>query len=66
MNEIKNTSVRHLLAGDVLAGSGFTVTRTPYSQVRTPKGRLVVEGNYPGSPVKAHVWNASTTVAVVA
>lgn len=64
--EIKNiTSVRHLHAGDVLAGSGFTVTRTPYTQVRTPKGRLVVEGNYPGKPVKAYEWNASTTVVIV-
>ena len=62
---IKSTTVRHLTTGDVLAGSGFTVTRTPWAGVRTPKGRMVVEGFYPGSPNKAHVWNASTTVSVV-
>lgn len=66
MNNNKQTSVRHLNAGDVLAGSGFIVARRPWAGVRTPKGRMIVEGNYPGSPVKAHVWNASTTVSVVA
>jgi hypothetical protein len=65
MNKNENTTARHLRAGMVLAGSGFTVTHNAYSGVRTPKGKVVVEGFYPGSPVKAHVWNASTTLAVV-
>ena len=67
MNKNKNTesvSVRHLRAGDVLAGSGFVVARTPWAGVSTPKGRMIVEGNYPGQPVHSHVWNASTTVRV--
>jgi hypothetical protein len=65
MNKIENTTARNLRAGMVLAGSGFTVTHNAWAGVRTPKGRVVVEGFYPGSPVKSHVWNASTTLAVV-
>lgn len=65
MNNIKTTTVRNLDAGDVLAGSGFVVARRPYTSTRCPKGRLHVEGNYPGSPVKVHTFNASTTVQVV-
>ena len=67
MNNNKNlvsTSVRYLAAGDVMTGSGFTVARQPYSSVRCPKGRLHVEGNYPGSEVKVYTMNASTTVTV--
>lgn len=66
MNNVTETSVRYLSAGDVLAGSGFTVTQRPYSGVRTPKGRMIVVGFYPGSEPKSYVWNASTRVSVVA
>lgn len=66
MNNNKQTTVRFLNAGDVLAGSGFTVTRRPYTSTRCPKGRLHVEGFYPGKPVKVHTFNASTAVSVVA
>lgn len=65
----KNTvskTARTLRAGDVLAGSGFTVTHNAWAGVRTPKGKVVVEGFYPGSPVKAHTFTASTIVPVVA
>jgi len=64
-NENTKTTARHLRTGMVLVGSGFTVTHNAWSGVRTPKGKVIVEGFYPGSPVKAHVWNASTTLTVV-
>lgn len=64
-NENSKTAARNLRAGMVLAGSGFTVTHNAWSGVRTPKGKVIVEGFYPGSPVKSHVWNASTTLSVV-
>lgn len=56
--------VRDLAAGDVLTGSGFVVTHTPWRGVRTPKGRMIVEGFYPGGTVKRYEWSASTTVSV--
>jgi hypothetical protein len=62
---IVRTSVRHLTSGDVLAGSGFTLTHTPYPSVRGRKGYLWVEGFYPNGAVKCREWNASTTVSVV-
>jgi hypothetical protein len=59
------TTARHLRAGDVIAGSGFVVTHNAYALTRTPKGRVVIEGYYPGSPVKAYEWSANTRVPVV-
>lgn len=56
------TTARHLKAGDVLAGSGFTVTHSAYSGVRTRKGYVIVEGFYPNGAVKAREWNANTRV----
>lgn len=61
---IVSTTARFLDAGDILVGSGFVVTRTAYRGVRTPSGKVRVEGHYPGSPVKAYEWNASTRVTV--
>lgn len=60
-----DTTVRHLQAGDVLVGSGFVVTHTPYSAARLRSGKLYVEGFYPGSPTKRHEWGASTTIAAL-
>lgn len=60
----KNKTVRSLLIGDMLVGSGFIVTNNPYRAVRTPAGRMVVEGYYPRGTIKAYEWNASTTVVV--
>lgn len=59
------TSVRHLRAGDVLAGSGFTVTHNPYTSVRGRKGYLWVAGYYPNGVNRRREWNANTTVTVV-
>jgi hypothetical protein len=64
MNTNKTTA-RNLRTGDVLAGSGFTVTHNAWAGVRTPKGKVIVEGFYPGQAVRQHVWNASTTLSVV-
>jgi hypothetical protein len=61
----KRVAVRQLVQGDTLLGSGFVVTRTPWAGVRTPKGKMVVEGHYPGSPVRAHEWNANTVVTTL-
>jgi len=61
----ERTTVRHLRAGDILSGSGFTVTRNPYTSVRCPSGRLWVEGHYPNGATVARAWNASTTVTVM-
>jgi hypothetical protein len=57
-----DTTVRHLQAGDVLSGSGFVVTHTPYSGVRLKSGKLYVEGYYPGKAPRRHEWGASTTL----
>lgn len=65
MNNIKNTQVRFLRAGDVLV-SGFVVTHNPYRATRTPSGKMVVEGHYPGKEIKRNVWSAGTVVNVVA
>lgn len=60
-----STTVRHLHAGDVLAGSGFRVTEGAFTSVRCPKGKVHVAGHYPGGRVKRMTWNPSTTVTVV-
>lgn len=57
-----DTTVRHLQSGDVLSGSGFVVTHTPYSGVRLKSGKLYVEGYYPGKAPRRHEWGASTTL----
>lgn len=59
-----NVTVAQLQPGDVLGGSGFTVTRRPYSQSTSRKGRLYVEGHYPNQPAYRHEWNRSTTMSV--
>lgn len=64
MKNVVTKSAKSLRAGDVLACSGFTVTHNAWSGVRTPKGKVVVEGFYPGSPVRAHKWSAHTVVQV--
>ena len=58
------TSARFLLAGDVLAGSGFVVTARATRGLRTPKGKVEVDGFYPGSPVKRYEFNGSTRMMV--
>ena len=63
-NENTKTTARHLRTGMVLVGSGFTVTHNAYAGVRTPKGKVVIEGYYPGQAPRIHVWNASTTLTV--
>ena len=57
-------TARNLQANDVLAGSGFVVSLNPWVGVRTPSGKVNVEGRYPRSLVERHVWNANTTVTV--
>lgn len=65
--ETVKTTVGRLTAGDVLSGSGFVVTHTPYQTVGlrgTPK--VVVEGFYPPtSQPTARAWNRNTTVTVI-
>lgn len=58
------TTARHLKRGDVLAGSGFTVTHNAYAGVCTRRGYVIVEGFYPGGAVRAREWNANTRVPV--
>jgi hypothetical protein len=65
--ETVKVTVRYLRAGDVLAGSGFVVTRTPYPTVALRGSRnLVVEGFYPGGKTAARQWNRDTTVTILA
>lgn len=59
------TQVRFLMAGDVLIGSGFTVTYRAVKGLRTPKGKHEVVGNYPGSPVKCHIFGSYTNVRII-
>lgn len=59
-----STTARWLLAGDVLVGSGFTVTRKAVRGLHTPKGKVEVCGFYPGSPERRYEWNGSTTLTV--
>jgi hypothetical protein len=56
---------RHLRKGDVLVGSGFTVTAHAWAGTRTPKGKVYVEGFYPGSEPKRYEWSAGTVVSLV-
>ncbi len=58
-------SVRHLIAGDTLAGSGFVVEAVGRG-LRTPSGRMDVLGHYPNRPTRLYSWNLSTTVEVLA
>lgn len=60
------TTVRYLRPGDVLAGSGFVVTHTPYPTVALRGTRnLVVEGYYPSdSTPRSRQWNRDTTVTI--
>jgi len=57
-------TAKDLRAGDVVIGSGFVVTRNAWIDYRGTK-RAVVTGNYPGSPVKQHLWNRGTRVPVL-
>ena len=59
-----STVARWLLAGDVLTGSGFTVTANAFRGVRTPKGKVWVQGHYPGGEVATHEFNANTRMTV--
>jgi hypothetical protein len=58
------TTVKHLLPGDVLLGSGFTVTSAPFVAVNIPRGKMCIQGHYPSKPESIHVWGASTTVTI--
>lgn len=58
-------TARHLRTGDLLVGSGFVVTHGAYTSVRCPKGKVHVEGRYPGKRAKVATWNANTTLMVV-
>lgn len=58
------TTARFLLPGDVLIGSGFTVTEKAFRSVRSPKGKVIVTGHYPGKPSGHYEWNGSTTITV--
>lgn len=58
------TSARFLLAGDVLAGSGFVVESKACRGLRTPSGKVEVVGHYPGSPTKVYMFNGSTRMMV--
>lgn len=60
-----NTQAQHLEAGMVLAGSGFIVTHDAYKGVRTPAGKVRIEGHYPGDVPSVNEWNARTVVSVV-
>lgn len=63
--KMNKVTARHLTEGMVCAGSGFTVTHNAWRGVRTPRGKVIVEGYYPNKPVKRHEWNANTTVHIV-
>jgi hypothetical protein len=62
MNKV---AAKDLYEGAVLIGSGFVVTANAWRGVRTPKGKVYVEGYYPGQEETLHVWNASTVVSVL-
>ena len=63
-NKMIRMTVRDLMPGDVLSGSGFRVKQFPYRGLRTPSGKMVVVGAYPNGEIKAHTWSARTTVTV--
>lgn len=65
MADYTTTAARNLRAGDVLAGSGFTVTENAYAGVRTRRGYVIVTGFYPGGAIRAREWNANTRVPVL-
>lgn len=66
MNENKvTTTVRHLLPGDVVMPTHFTITRTPYQSVRAGRGKMVVSGYYKDGEPTARIWNAGTTMRVL-
>jgi hypothetical protein len=63
--ETVSTTVRHLMPGDVLAGSGFVVKGRPFKQIGTQRGKVVVVGRYPFQDSDHwNIWNPSTTVRV--
>lgn len=57
-------AVKYLRVGDVLNGSGFTVTSAPYAGVDAPRGKVIIGGFYPGGTPSGHVWGANTAVRV--
>lgn len=65
MSSIVKTTVRNMLPGDVTVGTSFRVDATPYRLTRTPRGRIVVRGNYPNKGMIEVLWNPSTTITVV-
>jgi hypothetical protein len=61
---IVGTSVRHLLIGDVLAGTGETVVNA-YADSKTRKGYRDVILKSKKNTLRRAQWNASTKVGVV-
>jgi hypothetical protein len=59
------TTVRHLVPGDVLIGSGQTVLDYPYMQTRTPGSKRYVYVEQADGLRVTRVWNASTTMTVL-
>ena len=62
---MNTVNAQDLRKGDTLAGSGFVVTHNAYILTRTPKGKCIVEGHYPNSPVKRHEFGRYTKVPVI-
>lgn len=65
MNNRMNTQAQYLEAGMILADSGFIVTRDAYRDDRTPDGKVIIEGHYPGDVHTMAEWKARLVVSVV-
>ena len=57
------TTAGDLMGGDVFA-TGFVVTHNAYRGPRTPKGKVVVEGNMPGKATERLILDNGCRIMV--
>jgi superfamily I DNA/RNA helicase/DNA polymerase III epsilon subunit-like protein len=61
LTESMGTPAQDLLPGDVTANDSFTIERV-FTDENTPKGKVSVEGYYPGHETQRKEWNQETII----
>jgi DNA polymerase III epsilon subunit-like protein/superfamily I DNA/RNA helicase/predicted DNA-binding transcriptional regulator YafY len=57
-------AAQDLQPGDITAGDSFTISRI-FRDSETPKGKVSVEGYYPGHELQRKEWNENTEISAV-
>jgi DNA polymerase III epsilon subunit-like protein/superfamily I DNA/RNA helicase len=57
-------AAQDLQPGDITAGDSFTISRI-FRDSETPKGKVSVEGYYPGHELQRKEWNENTEISAI-